>query len=46
MGNKQGHMSSEKYCFVNISDKWPWPLIEKTLKVFDDRKILTLMFYD
>lgn len=37
------HVISEGYHSVNIADKYPWPLM-KTLKVFEDRNILTHVF--
>ena len=37
------HVISERYHSVNITDKYSWPLM-KTLKVFEDRNILTHVF--
>ena len=35
---------SERYHSVSISDKYPWPLVQKTLKAFQDRNILIHVF--
>ena len=38
------HVISKRYHSVNISDKYPWPLVEKTLKAFEDRNFLIHVF--
>lgn len=35
---------SERYHSVNIADTYPRPLVEKTLKAFEDRNILIHVF--